>query len=67
MSGFVTHPEAPGKETARQAAEDLAENLRSVYEEYAVRISENIRSRFEVVIEIPFRSEHRPWGEHDAE
>jgi hypothetical protein len=58
---YITHPGAPEKDQARKDAEMLAESLlktQLLYEDYQVRIIECLHSRFEVRIEVPFRTVH---------
>lgn len=54
---YVTHPRAPSREQARKAAERIAAAMRYEMPEYQITVVENLHSRFEVVVEVPFRTE----------
>lgn len=63
---YITNPTAPDKPAAKHAAERIARALRAELPEYEVRIDESIRSRYHVVIEVPFRVETLTWADREA-
>lgn len=63
----VFNPDDPPKDAARQRADRRADQLRSLHPDYPVRVVESIKSRFEVVVSVPFRYESLTWAERAAE
>lgn len=62
----ITHEGSPNKKHTREFADLLAESLRLRLPNHKVRIEENLMSRFDVVIELPFRVDHSNWQERQA-